>query len=328
MTAPINASAYYEALLAASLDAIILMDKEGLCIEFNPAAEKMFGHSRGSAIGRPVGDLIVPAALRDAHHAGMERYLATGSSNVLNKHVELTAARADGSEFPVEVAIVPINAGPDVVFAGYIRDISARKHNEMRRTILLQESNHRIKNILTVVQSIASRTFIDDRPAADARHLFAGRLVALAHSNAALTTDLHTSASLAEIVDREISTFGAQAEASGPMVALVPSAAQTFSLILHELATNAAKYGALSTPGGKVMVHWRIYRAASIDRIHFEWRESGGPPVVAPSRKGFGSMMLESIAAKDFGSRPEISFNADGLVYALDAPLEELTAED
>ncbi len=322
-----TASAYYEALLAASLDAIILMDRDGRCIEFNQAAVSMFGYAREDAVGRPVGELVVPPAARDAHNAGMHRYVSTGVSTVLNHHVELTAMRADGTEFPVEVAIVPIHSGADQVFAGYIRDISARQNAERRRAMLLQESSHRIKNILTVVQSLALRTFTDERSAAEARELFAGRLVALSHSNAALTADAHASAALEEIIDSEISGFGAQAEASGPLVALAPSAAQTFALILHELATNAAKYGALSTPLGKVAIAWRIIDAEDGQRLNFEWRESGGPPVTAPTRKGFGSMMLESIAAKDFGSQPETSYAADGFVYTFDAPLSQLTEE-
>jgi two-component sensor histidine kinase len=102
---------------------------------------------------------------------------------------------------------------------------------------------------------------------------------------------------------------------------------QTFALLLHELATNAAKYGALSRPDkGRVDIHWSIEGKAEDARFKFQWRERDGPPVVAPTRKGFGSILLDKLAAQDFGTQPMITFAPAGLNYSIDASLQVMTA--
>jgi PAS domain S-box-containing protein len=118
------------AILESALDAVIVMDHDGRVVEFNPAAERTFGHPRGRALGAEVAELIIPPALREAHRRGLAGYLATGAGPVLGRRVELTAQRSDGTEFPVEVAItrIPIDGPP--MFTAYIRDISARKREE------------------------------------------------------------------------------------------------------------------------------------------------------------------------------------------------------
>jgi PAS domain S-box-containing protein len=135
------------AILSASLDAVLVMDSEGLLQEFNPAAEKMFGYERGQAIGRSLGDLIVPPHLREAHHRGLTRYLQTGEARVLGQRIEIQAMRSDGTEFPVELAIlrVPVHGAP--IFAGYVRDITERKRAED----LLRRSNEELAEFAHVV---------------------------------------------------------------------------------------------------------------------------------------------------------------------------------
>jgi PAS domain S-box-containing protein len=116
-----------EAILNASLDAIVSMDHEGRIGEFNPAAEKLFGYSRADAVGKPLADLIIPERLRAQHDAGLKRYLANGGGPVVNRRIEMPALRADGSEFPVELAIVPVAGAQPPLFIGFIRDITDRK---------------------------------------------------------------------------------------------------------------------------------------------------------------------------------------------------------
>jgi PAS domain S-box-containing protein len=120
----------YEALLETALDAIVCMDEQGRLVEFNPAAEKLFGYTRKEAIGRVMADLIVPPSLREAHRNGLARYLATGEERVLNRLLELPAMRADGTEFPVELAITCQRRGERLLFTSYLRDISDRKRFE------------------------------------------------------------------------------------------------------------------------------------------------------------------------------------------------------
>jgi PAS domain S-box-containing protein len=131
------------AIVDSALDCIITIDHEGKVLEFNPAAERTFGYRRADVIGRAMGDLIVPPAMRTAHRDGMTRYLATGDGPVLNRRLELTALRSDGTEFPVEVTISRIPGGGDPVFTGYLRDITERKKAEEER----KESEARLRRL-------------------------------------------------------------------------------------------------------------------------------------------------------------------------------------
>ena len=117
-------------MLRTALDSIVTIDHEGKIVDFNPAAELMFGYRRDDVIGREMGDVIVPPSLREGHRQGMKRYLATGEQRVLNRLLELTAMRSDGSEFPVELAITAIGDAGQPMFTGYLRDISNRKQTD------------------------------------------------------------------------------------------------------------------------------------------------------------------------------------------------------
>jgi PAS domain S-box-containing protein len=317
--------ARYAAILAASLDAIVVMDHEGRFLEFNPAAEAIFGYRREDVIGQPIADFIVPHHLRERHRQGMARYLATGTGPVVNQRLELPALRANGEEFPVEIAIVPVKGDGPPVFIGFIRDITETKNAERRRQLLMRESAHRIRNVFSVVQSIVSLTLTDDRSPSESRQILSRRINALSRSHAMLAAGETTGAPLARIVEMEIEGFSDRVAATGPHLVVNASAAQTFALILHELATNAAKHGALSAAGGRITIRWSITEAIDEPRFSFEWREHGGPPVTAPSRAGFGRTVLEHMAAHDFKSAPAIEFTPGGLVYVLAMPLSVLT---
>src|SRR5207244_1199622 len=112
------------AILQTALDAIISMDQEGRVVEFNPAAERTFGFRRTEVLGQPLAEFIVPPSLRESHRRGLAHFLASGSGPVLNRRIEITALRADGTEFPVELAITPFEVGGSWVFTAYIRDIT------------------------------------------------------------------------------------------------------------------------------------------------------------------------------------------------------------
>ncbi len=127
------------AILEAALDCIIMMDGEGLILEFNPAAEQTFGYRREEVIGQPLAECIIPPALRQKHHEGLAKYLSTRQGPVLNKRIEIIGMKSDGTEFPVELTIVPLHLAHEVVFTGYIRDITERKENEAQREYLLTQ---------------------------------------------------------------------------------------------------------------------------------------------------------------------------------------------
>ncbi len=132
---------------------------------------------------------------------------------------------------------------------------------------------------------------------------------------------------MAEIVRLEFEAFSERIKAVGPDVMLNPRAAQTFALLLHELATNAVKHGALSRPEGQIAIRWSIEGAGAEARFKFQWQERDGPPVVPPTHQCFGRILLEKAAAQDFGALPKISFAAEGLSYEIDGPLSVVAAD-
>jgi PAS domain S-box-containing protein len=206
-------------------------------------------------------------------------------------------------------------------------DITERKRAEQRLLLLKNELAHRGKNLLAVIQSIASRSLSGTRSLPEAREVFTQRIHALARSQSALLTGEFEGASIAEIIRLEFEGFSNRIEAVGPDVMLNPKVAQTFALLVHELATNASKYGALSRPEGQVAIHWSIAGEGADARFKFQWQERDGPPIVPPTRHGFGSTLLEKAAAQDFGALPKINFAPTGLTYEIDAPLSLLVAD-
>src|SRR5690606_33824349 len=147
-----------------------------------------------------------------------------------------------------------------------------------------------------VVQSIARMSFRDGRPLDEAKSVFLGRLKAIADSFAAFTETSAETANLRDIVETGLKSFSDRADITGPGIAVPAKAAQTIGLVIHELATNSAKYGALSVPTGRIDISWTVDAAGPAPRFAFAWTESGGPPVSAPARAGLGTALLTQIA--------------------------------
>jgi two-component sensor histidine kinase len=159
-------------------------------------------------------------------------------------------------------------------------EVHERKRAEERLTILVQELAHRVKNLLSVFQSITSRTLTGTRTVEEAREMLIGRLQSLGHAHELLTETSWMGADLKDIVQAEIAGFTERVRFSGPAVSLSPSGVQTFALIVHELSTNAAKYGALSSTNGEVVVDWQLGGSGNGRYMEFSWREKGGPQVI------------------------------------------------
>ena len=202
----------------------------------------------------------------------------------------------------------------------------ARKQAEQRQLLLTDELAHRGKNLLAVILSIASRSLSGTRPLAEARDVFIQRLHALARSQSLLIREGFEGAPLEEVVRLEFESFSDRVKAVGPHVMLNPRVAQTFALVVHELSTNATKYGALSRPNGQVAIHWAIEGVGSEAKFKFQWQELDGPPVVPPTHQGFGRILLEKAVEQEFGRPPMIRFAPKGLIYEIDAPLSVVAA--
>ncbi|HEY8616023.1 sensor histidine kinase [Phenylobacterium sp.] len=200
---------------------------------------------------------------------------------------------------------------------GTIQDISEEVAARERQALMVAELNHRVKNNLATVQSMAAQTARGARDLASFKADFEGRLVALARTHDVLTQNAWTGAELSVLAARELEAFRGRVGVEGGAVQLTAGQAQAIGLILHELATNAAKYGALSRPAGRVEVSWGV--AGGVLRL--TWREAGGPAVSAPARTGFGTRLMQKLARGDLRGAARAEWAADGLRFELEAPL-------
>ena len=203
--------------------------------------------------------------------------------------------------------------------------VAALLRHDDRQLLLFRELQHRSQNLFAVIEAIASRTLIEGQTIANAKEVFAGRLNALARTHSMLANNAFLGAPLKEIVAQELTSFSDQVTVTGCDIAVNTRAAENFALIIHELATNAVKYGALSTRQGRVAIQCSIDGANGSGQFRFEWRESGGPPVSPPARKGFGSTILFEVA-KQFSQDVQAKFSPEGFTYQLRSLLAGIEA--
>lgn len=203
------------------------------------------------------------------------------------------------------------------------KEVTERKRAEERLTILVRELSHRVKNMLAVLQSIAARTVVPTRSADESREILYGRLQALGRAHELLVEASWSGAPLQQVVESELAGFSDRVTVFGPELRLSASAVQTFALIVHELLTNAAKYGALSNDSGEVQVNWAVADEQTRQFLEFNWAERGGPEVLGAGEKGFGFTLISAMG-RSLSSAPSIKLNRDGLECNIRVPLETL----
>lgn len=296
-----------------------VIDRHGIITGWNDCAVECFGWSGEEAIGRRLSDLIIPELLRPKHERGLARYLATGVARVLDRRVELSALHREGHEFPVELSITAYEQLGEPLFIGFIRDISERRKAAERQQRLSRELNHRVKNMLSVVQGIAHQTARSSPDIAAFTEAFTGRLETLAQGHDLLVASDWEEVELTELADQLLGADAASGRArfSGEPVRLAADQVVGLVLVLHELYTNAVKYGALALPGGRIDLDWRIESGEAI----ICWRESGVDGLKEPSRKGFGQKMIAMTARADLKGRVEFDWRHGGVVVTIRFPV-------
>jgi PAS domain S-box-containing protein len=215
------------------------------------------------------------------------------------------------------------------IIAGAV-DITRYKEQEARIRLLMRELTHRSKNLLTVIQAIMRQTASNSSSLEDFETRFAARLQSLAGSHDLLVREDWQGASMRELVQSQLGHYNdrgeQQIELSGERLQIQPDAAQHIGMALHELATNAAKYGALSTPEGKVHISWDTSSASDgTSMCHLTWEESGGPPVERPSRRGFGRVVIERTVARALRGEVRVDYAPTGLRWTLEFPTSVAT---
>lgn len=214
------------------------------------------------------------------------------------------------------------------LFADAQREIQERRAAEKHRQLLINELNHRVKNTLATVQSIVAQTMRKSPTAVDVRSRLDARLVALSEVHDLLTRENWDGTTLRDVVNLALHPYRSEGQdrftIEGPVVTLAPKTALAVAMALHELVTNAIKYGALSVPAGQVKIEWRVTSAGDEERFLFRWVEENGPPVPAPSHRGFGSRMIETALGVELSGTVQLHFRPTGLICEIDAPLPRL----
>jgi two-component sensor histidine kinase len=243
------------------------------------------------------------------------------------RDAEVLIERPDGSRITVLVNIRPLrNQRGELTGAiNCFVDITERKQTEERNALLARELQHRTKNLLSVIQSIAERSMASGRNLDDARTALIARLHALADATELLSVGDYQGASINDVLERALETFAGRYSLEGEPVLLSPAATQSLTLIVHELCTNATKYGAYSTPGGRVAIRWSIEDVANEPKLAFCWQERGGPRVVPPKYTSFGTTLLQ-LAISGAETPPDIDFAPEGFTYTFEAPFAAVAA--
>ena len=311
------------AIVSSSDDAIIGHDLDGIITSWNAGAERLLGYATSEMIGVPVGHLLLKA--QGAQEDEIKDWIGQGQ---IISHQEGFLRRKDASEIEVSQSISPVRGGDGTVvgMARIVRDNTARRRADAEKALLLGELDHRVKNILATVSAIIRQTLhAAESPAVFVKSI-EGRIQALTRAHGLLTRDGSGQGSLQALLATELEPYGEQGKRmhiDGPEIILSPRAGLVLAMAIHELATNAAKYGAFSTNDGHLSVIWDIEGAQGESILKLDWTETDGPPVVPPERLGFGSSFIERALNYEFDAAVTRTFAPTGLRCVVELPFTE-----
>ncbi len=296
-------------IVESSDDAIVSKNLDGIIASWNRGAERMFGYTSEEAIGQPI-TLVIPADRQSEEREILTRIRRGERID----HFETIRQRKNGGLIVVSLSVSPVkdDDGKIVGASKIARDITEQKRNQELISTLAQEAEHRSKNLLAVVQAAVHLSQADT--AEGVKKAIEGRIQALANIHSIFAKTRWIGADLSTIAAQELAPYTEakqkRVRLEGPPIFLEPNSAQAIAVTLHELSTNAAKYGALSTANGQVDLKW-LQQADG--RLHLSWTETGGPAVQVPTRKGFGRRIIEQLVAQQAG-KANFDWRADGLV--------------
>lgn len=298
-------------------------EPENPIIFANDSFLSLSGYSREEALGNSFNSLLERGSDPEAL-AEIKAAFDIGLSIDRDLHYR----RKDGSDLWVSIFISPVRDEKGDVVQNFVSFVDVTRHRERRARseMLIDELNHRVKNTLATVQSIVSKALRSSGDVEVVREAIESRLFALSRSHDLLTRVQWESAGLRDIVTDALEPFGigdGRAERfviTGPNVRFPPKGALALGVAFNELATNAVKYGAFSNEEGRIMVSWTVESDLGQGRLVLHWREEGGPPVTPPSRKGFGSQVIERGLAHELGGKVRLAYQPGGVICTIDVP--------
>lgn len=315
----------YRLILESATDvAIMSTDFAGQVTIWSAGAQGILGWTADEVIGGPIPAIW---SREDRRSGAPEQEVATALKNG-RAEAERWHLRRDGSRFWGDSLMMPLrnHEGDAVGFLKILHDRTDQRRAIENQQTLINELNHRVKNTLSTVQSIAIQTLRTALSPADARQALDDRLIALSSAHDVLTRQSWESAELSDIVTAAMAAYAdrheARIEVSGQEVRLRPRVALALSMALHELATNAVKYGALSNPVGQIAIHWTCQPAEGSRRLKIIWSENGGPTVDPPQHQGFGTRLIRRTLAAELEGQVAMDFAPSGLVCVIDATIE------
>ncbi len=310
------------AIVTSSDDAIVSKTLDGRIVSWNAAATRIFGYQAAEMVGQSIMRIIPPEL-----HDDERRILAHLGRGERIDHYETVRLAKDGRRVEVSLTVSALrDRFGNVIGASKVaRDISERKQAERLQHLLIEELNHRVKNTLATVQAIAGQSLARSQSPSHFVSAFSGRIQALAQAHTLLTQDILRGADVAAIVRDQVllgATGDDRIACCGPSVVLNPQTTVQLSLVLHELGTNARKYGALSVPNGLLSLTWDM-RADQSDQLLLNWKESNGPLVSVPTARGFGMTLIEE-TLRTLGGEAVMHYYADGLTCEIMLPLPRI----
>lgn len=314
-------NAQLAAVIQSSQDAVMSMGVDGIVRTWNPGAEALFGYSAEEIVGKPI-QALYPEGGQEEHES-----LYAGLSEGQRLRRDVVRRHKDGHLIDVNINVSPMySAGGRLSgFSSIVRDISERKEQEAHLRLVMRELSHRSKNLLAVIQAMARQTARSSTDLEEFEKNYSQRLQALSASQDLIVHQNWHGAPLAELLRSILVPFAddvdTRIDLDGPDINVNPTAAQNLALSIHELATNASKYGALSVPSGRVSLTWAVLRSdKGDDRIRIMWVERGGPPVKEPRRKGFGHIVIKKMIAQALDADVDLAFAPDGVRWTLHMP--------
>ncbi len=311
-------------LIDLSRDPIFVWDFDNGIVDWNRGSEELYGFTRDEAVGKSKEELLGTTVPGSSFADLKAKLLQEG-----NWAGELRQITKSGNELIVESRLQLENFNGRRLVLESTRDVTARLASERRLRLLLAELTHRVRNTLAVIQAIARHTMRNSESKEDFGERFEARLTALASAHSLLVNSDWQGADFAELSRQQLAPYIAdnpgRLRLQGPSVSLTPDLATPFGLVLHELATNAAKYGSLSVGTGAVSLSWTITSRDRQRIFKVVWQESGSPTSAEPRTNGLGSALIDRVIP---GASVEREFQPDGLVCTMELPLPLAAADE